>query len=566
MFVQSFVLFLLSGFWFLATINSGVNEFSTPEKALITSLVAAVLALQALTLFAATRITAPWNMRLGAVFVVVFAVSAMEYVVSWGDELLIAIVGVATVTIAACLFVPGKRRFVLRRESLLSFFAAVNLYCLNLAFVSTFQRLPPAAAAMLLVAAWWFFARVFFDSLNDAPIRKFTAAAAALLFLWQAAVFSARVFVEPPPPQTPAQSVRMADFAEKPNVYFIALESVPPPSVLQMDLRLHASYDDRMRKLGFRRFKNAFSEVPSTQLAINFVAGMDSGYVRSLESAAQKKLFTGNTPAPLYEIFRANGYRINAYNRDFFMGPARGKFVDDYQTYSPLTLCGHSQATGTDFAGFFGYCIVTAPEVISFFGAEFAAAPDENKVVDFYLRDFQSKITSGEPQFFFARVQSAYHTSPFYRGGAGEFAAFRNLYLRYVSQTEKLMARMAEFVGENDADALMFVFSDHGMYMAAGGWDEHNQTAASRKYFIRDRYGIYAAARAKGCGKYFDEMPSSEFATPTMITRQIIKCLAGGKDPAAGRITYLLRRYDEQGANEVEYGGPPTSYANYLYE
>ena len=557
---------MLSGFWFLATVNSGINEFSAPEKGLITLYVAAVLTLQALILFATTRLPPLWNARLGAVFAAALALMSLQYAVSWGDELLMAAVGTAAVTTMACLFAAGKRRFILRRESLVSFFAAVNLYCLNLAFVSEFQQLPPAAAAMLLVAAWWFFARVFFDSLNDAPVRKFTAAAAALLFLWQAAGFSARVFVVEPPPQTPAQSVRMADFAEKPNVYFIALESVPPPSVLQMDLRLHASYDDRLRELGFRRFKNAFSEVPSTQLAINFVAGMDSGYVRSLESAAQKKLFTGNTPAPLYEIFRANGYRINAYNRDFFMGPARGGFVDDYQTYSPLTLCGHFQATGTDFAGFFGYCILTAPQVMSFFGAEFAAAPDESKVVDFYLRDFKSKITSGEPQFFFARVQSAYHTSPFYRGGAGEFAAFRNLYLRYVSQTEELMARMAGFVGENDADALMFVFSDHGMYMAADGWDEHNQTAASRKYFIRDRYGIYAAARAKGCGKYFDEMPSSDFATPTMITRQIVKCLAGGKDPAAGKITYLLRRYDEQNTNEIEYGGKPTSYTGYLYE
>ena len=557
---------MLSGFWFLATVNSGINEFSAPEKGLITLYVAAVLTLQALILFATTRLPPLWNARLGAVFAAALALMSLQYAVSWGDELLMAAVGTAAVTTMACLFAAGKRRFILRRESLVSFFAAVNLYCLNLAFVSEFQQLPPAAAAMLLVAAWWFFARVFFDSLNDAPVRKFTAAAAALLFLWQAAGFSARVFVVEPPPQTPAQSVRMADFAEKPNVYFIALESVPPPSVLQMDLRLHASYDDRLRELGFRRFKNAFSEVPSTQLAINFVAGMDSGYVRSLESAAQKKLFTGNTPAPLYEIFRANGYRINAYNRDFFMGPARGRFVDDYQTYNPLTLCGHSQSTGTDFAGFFGYCILTAPQVMSFFGAEFAAAPDESKVVDFYLRDFKSKITSGEPQFFFARVQSAYHTSPFYRGGAGEFAAFRNLYLRYVSQTEELMARMAGFVGENDADALMFVFSDHGMYMAADGWDEHNQTAASRKYFIRDRYGIYAAARAKGCGKYFDEMPSSDFATPTMITRQIVKCLAGGKDPAAGKITYLLRRYDEQNTNEIEYGGKPTSYTGYLYE
>lgn len=566
MFAQSLVLFLLSGFWFLTTINSGINEFSTPEKALITSLVAAVLMLQALTLFAATRIAAPWNMRLGAGFVVVFAALAMEYAVSWGDELLMAMVGVAAVTIAACFFIPNKRRFVLRRESLLSFFAAVNLYCLNLAFVSTFQRLPPAAAAMLLVAAWWFFARVFFDSLNDAPVRKFITAAAALLFLWQAAAFSARVFVEPPPPQTPAQSVRMADFAEKPNVYFIALESVPPPSVLQMDLRLHASYDDRMRELGFRRFKNAFSEVPSTQLAINFVAGMDAGYVRSLESSAQKQLFTGNTPAPLYEIFRANGYRINAYNRDFFMGPARGKFVDDYQTYSPLTLCGHSQATGTDFAGFFGYCILTAPEVMSFFGAEFAAAPDESKVVDFYLRDFKSKITSGEPQFFFARVQSAYHTSPFYGGGAGEFAAFRNLYLRYVSQTEELMARMAAFVGENDADALMFVFSDHGMYTAAGGWNKHAKTDALWRYFIRDHYGIYASARAQGCEKYFDEMSAAGFATPTMIARRIVKCLAGGEDPAPGGITYSLRMPGSETANEVEHIGKPTSYSGYLYE
>ena len=128
------------------------------------------------------------------------------------------------------------------------------------------------------------------------------------------------------------------------------------------------------------------------------------------------------------------------------------------------------------------------------------------------------------------------------------------------------MARIVRFVGENDADALMFFFSDHGMYTAADGWNKHNKTAASRQYFIRDHYGIYASARAQGCEKYFDEMPSSEFATPTMITRRIVKCLAGGKDPAPGGITYSLRIPGSETANEVEYIGKPTSYSGYLYE
>ena len=562
---------MLSGFWFLATVNSGINEFSAPEKGLITLYVAAVLTLQALILFATTRIPPLWNARLGAVFAAALALMSLQYAVSWGDELLMAAVGITAVTTAACLFAAGKRRFILRRESLVSFFAAVNLYCLNLAFVSDFQQLPPAAAAMLLVAAWWFFARALFDSLNNAPARQFITAAAALLFLWQAAVVPARAFFAgPPPPRAPAETIRIVNFARKPNVYFIALESVPPPSVLQMDLRLHASYDDRLRELGFRRFKNAFSEDAATIYAINFVAALDAGYARAMMAAGDARraggLFTGNTPAPLYEIFRANGYRVSAYNRDFFMGAKRGEFVDDYQIYSPLTLCGHFQATDTDFAGFFGYCALSAAEAAAFFGGTFAAEPDENKVVDFYLRDFKRKITSGKPQFFFARVQSAYHTPPSYRGGADEFAKFRSLYADYVSQTKELTERIARFADENDPRALMFFFSDHGMHLAGDNWDEHNKTAALRKYFIRDRYGIYAAARAEGCGEYFDEMSAAGFATPTMITRQIIRCLAGGEDPAPGGITYLLRRHGEKSANTSTYGGEPTSYTGYLYE
>ena len=48
MFAQSLVLFLLSGFWFLTTVNSAPHEFSPLETGLIFSLVGAVLSVQAL--------------------------------------------------------------------------------------------------------------------------------------------------------------------------------------------------------------------------------------------------------------------------------------------------------------------------------------------------------------------------------------------------------------------------------------------------------------------------------------------------------------------------------------
>ena len=63
MFAQALVLFLLSGFWFLTTVNSAPHEFSPLETGLIFSLVGGVLSVQAFVLFLAARVKTSANRR-----------------------------------------------------------------------------------------------------------------------------------------------------------------------------------------------------------------------------------------------------------------------------------------------------------------------------------------------------------------------------------------------------------------------------------------------------------------------------------------------------------------------
>ena len=571
MFIQSLVLFLLSGFWFLATINSAVNQFSLLEKGLIFALVGVVLCIQALILFAAARIK-PLNKILGAIFAAAALAAACAYALVWTDWILFVLTAGACAVFAAVLSLPRGRRFLLRFETLAALFAAVNLYCLNLAFVPGFEALGLFVCAPLLVVAW-FVGCLFFASLQNAAMRKYATFAAAVLFLWQTALFPARSVwhsaeVTPSPPgRTASENIRIVDFVEKPNVYFVIFETIAPPPVLQMDMRLHAVYADRLRELGFRRFKNAFSDGVYTIESVNLLAAMDAGYYHNDE--VRGMLFGGHKPAPLYEIFQANGYGINIYNRDFHTGKRRGKFVDDYQLFYPLTMCNTLRLHGALLAGFFGYCTMASPRVLPYLGLqELAFISDASAHVDFYARDFARKTAGVKPQFFYARVQSAFHASPTYAGSAREFAHYRNVYSEDVLRTADYASHLARSVMESDPEAIMFFFGDHGLYTYSSSKNWHTaRTPSSRRHFIRDRYGIYAAIWPdNACRAYLDEAVANYgYMTSSLIVRQIIRCLSGGKDPANDKITYLLRASGDD--EELGYlGKSPASFRDYLYE
>lgn len=553
MFAQALVLFLLSGFWFLTTVNSAIDEFSPPEKGLIFALVAAVLFIQTLVLLAAARIKPRAGEFLGASLIGAAGLAAL-FAVARTDRVWIVLVGGACAVVAGMLALPRTRRFILRRESLAAFFAVVNLYSLNLSFSFDFAFLD-FGVQMPLLAAAWFLGCLGFGALREAGARKFAVAAAAFLFLHQAAVFTKQSFFAPeaelPPKaaQTSSENIRIVDFEKTPNVYFIMFETLLPPPVLQRDLRLHATYDDALRELGFRRFKNAFSDGDSTKSSVNRLLAMDGGYFRALAARGlQYQIFSGRAPSPLYEIFQANGYRINVYNQDALLGAAKGRFIDNYWLPS-FSMCASLRVYTSLYAGFFGYCPLTDKLLAA--GVYFA---------DFYIYDFAIKSAGGEPQFFFARVKSADHVPPDYRRTPEHFASFRNRYDLFKDLTKDAAGRIARHVRKNDPDALMFFFGDHGPSLASEWhykeWQEMT-TMSDRQFYARDRSGVYAAVwPADACRDYFQPAPGGFFTT-AMIARQIVRCLADGDDPANETITYPLR---------PEKGKEPDSYGDYLYE
>ena len=559
MFAQALVLFLLSGFWFLTTVNSAIDEFSPPEKGLIFALVGAVLFIQALVLLAAARIKPPLDKVLGASFIGAAGLAAL-FAVARADWVWIVLVGGACAVVAGMLALPRARRFILRCESLAAFFAVVNLYSLNLSFSFDFAFLDFGVQVPLLAAAW-FLGCLGFGALREAGARKYAVAAAAFLFLHQAAVFTQQSFFAPEPDaelppkaaQTSSENIRIVDFEKTPNVYFIMFETLLPPPVLQRDLRLHATYDDALRELGFRRFKNAFSDGASTKDSVNRLLAMDGDYFRGLSARGlQYQIFSGRAPSPLYEIFQANGYRINVYNRDFLLGGVKGRFIDNYWLPSFSAMCASLRVYTSLYAGFFGYCPLTDKLL--------AAGVYQTDFVDLYIDDFAIKSAGGTPQFFFARVKSADHVPPGYRRTPAHFASFRNRYDMFKDLTKDAAGRIARHVRKNDPDALMFFFGDHGPALAFGWhykeWQEMT-TMSGRQFYARDRSGVYAAVwPADACRDYFQPAPGGFFTT-AMIARQIVRCLADGDDPANETITYPLRPVK---------GKEPDSYRDYLYE
>ncbi len=567
---QSAVLFLLSGFWFLATYNDGSAGFSALDKTVLFSLVGAVLAAQAAALAFAAFVRPPWGRRLLLALAVLECAAAVRYAA--GISFVFVFTALALrAAFYGLFFLRAVRRFALCFEGLCAFFAVVNCYSLYLVFIADFDDFS-GAAQLLMLAAAWVVARNFFASLAAAAWwRGVAAAAASVLFLAQVSQ-SAEVgeIFAAPPGGTSAQNVRSVKFVKKPNVYFFAFESMIPASLAKKHLHLDSlPHQEELESLGFRRFRNAFSDGPSTDSSLNRMLALDPAHYQKLAKEGRwRDLFPGLAPSPLLEIFRANGYSANVYNHDGFLGGVGGPYVDNYRVKSRYSLCFHPLLEPAFEFGFFGFCTVIYrfPRLTDALGLPRYKrfSPLDLLGVKQYLDSVLTDIAAAKkPAAAFVRIHSLGHLWINYDGGDEDFQWFRKLYAGLSAQTRPLMGEIVRFVRENDPGAIVFVFGDHGVQLSLPLGEMAKLNAAEKQFAIRDRYGVLAAAYpASACRESFDKAEARGFVTNSIIARAVVRCLAGGEDPAIGEWEYLVRDETAHGRRDAILGW----YENHLYE
>ena len=135
------------------------------------------------------------------------------------------------------------------------------------------------------------------------------------------------------------------------------------------------------------------------------------------------------------------------------------------------------------------------------------------------------------------------HTPPGFRYEDRDQAeAFRNRYHLKSNAAAVHMRRIIEHVRNNDPEAILFVFGDHGAFQSSKVKFKDDPT-----FFLLDRYAILGGVYPRDrCAKYLDEAEGRGYMTTLDAVHAILKCLSGGKSALVEQRNHQLRIGDAQ--------------------
>ena len=499
------VMLSMSGFWMLSVINGAPNNFSHNDLLLLGGLAAAVLSAQA----------------------------------------------------AIC--------FLLRKNRLANWataaFSAVNIVCCYLLFWSPFVSLSAVIQiiALLIVAAVAFALYSFLEKSTAA--RRWTMAAAGCLLFYQAAVFAVGKTIledeKPPPGMTSHSDIRLVEFNKFPNVYVLSFDALIPRSLAGRYLLIdELPYQDYMEEADFHVFRNSFVDAVFTEKSLALFLGMGTERFPKSEDAnyhAYAGAFTGKFPSPLVEIFQANGYAANSYFKDASFGD-KGAHMDEHHVHIPFSTCGFLDKASFRF-GFWGYCNMLSWLLTN---NVFGWVDGKKSYGGWLSEQFARATNSQRRSFSIAYIWSPGHVFPGYVGRPEQFNLYRELFNNRKHEAADYIRLLTESILENDSDALIFIFGDHGARLTNETTWQDQKDEKAQAFFIRDNYAVLSAVYPKdACPEW--HAPEA-FITPAKVGRMIVRCLSG-EDPFLRPPSYPLD-YDYQGYT----GDTPLRYEDYLYE
>ena len=330
-------------------------------------------------------------------------------------------------------------------------------------------------------------------------------------------------------------NIQHVSFREKPNLYFISFESLVPRSLLRKHFGLDTSPFHDLFEANFRRFPNFFSEDTHTVASLNAILALDKEMFVKSSSEYQHNLFSGVQPSPLLGILRNNGYETSSYySHSAFLGRYKGPYIDHYTKHSETGVCSLLDAAIQPIA-FWGYCAFSREA-----GWRSLAG---------YFEYFKSVTANERPQFLMAHVSNVPgHTDGSFRydDRAQRNAAVRQYAQRLDRDATRQLEVILEHVKNNDPDAILYVYGDHGPWLSRGVSFEDNPT-----FVIQDRLGVLGGVYPPdACTAYFDETLSKEYMTTLDGVHAILRCLSGGqsalKTPRGSAIPYDTNRSYEE--------------------
>ena len=394
------------------------------------------------------------------------------------------------------------------------------------------------AMVLLLGAASGFTLFVAFGVIDDRPRAGAVLSAAALAGL--AAVVAGHS--EPRFESVPGDvsNVRGVSLSKTPNLYFISFDSLTPRALLKKHFDVDGTGFHTLFDAKFRRFPNLFVNAVSTRNSLYTVLALDPQVHNSQTAAVRDPgTFSGRSPSPLLGILRGNGYETSTLFNNTLLGRRKGPWVDNYVYFQNRTLCNLLDEAIRPWA-FWGYCRWFRDESSGSIAASFPR----------FLERITSVDAGGDPQFTMAHLYIPGHTSSTYRhGDAAAFERYRAQYLRRIETAAEHLDRIVRHV-EEDPNAILLVYGDHGMYLSRGvEFDD------APEFFVQDRYGVLGGVfPPDACAPWFDAAAAPGWMTLLDAVHAVLSCLSDGERALVEPRAYVI---DTSGYPAIR---PPSGY------
>ena len=489
---------------------------------------------------------------------------------SYYDSLFIAALYVSALTTQAALAWLCRRMIGKTAANVaLALFLVANFFTFYLVFYMPFAEIAVYLQALIIGGGVWAAYHLWFLLDTETKAKKIALSAATVLFGYAGIIFFGELqtpaTTSPPIKQdmTSSPDVRIVEFAQKPNVYFLSFDALIPRSLAKQNLGINdLPYHDYMEQADFRIFRNLFADTFATRRSFaHFLSFGTDYYNDKTNNQFFGGFFTGLTPTPMFEIFKANGYTTNTYYLTNYFGPG-GPHVDNHHINSPFAVCFFLSERAFRF-GFWGYCPLSARLVENNWGGITShifetAFPN---YIQSLKQHFLRALSAQSHSLFFAYFTIPQHAPTDYRNQPEQLIKYRQSFKDLSALTVDTMEELMAFIQQHDPTALIFIFGDHGTFMS-DFFQWKTLTEEEKRFFVLDHLGVLGGVYPKdACAEYFDKPISESYATLAQIGRQIILCLSAGQDPLISPVRYQINAGINLYGDET-----PEYFEDYIYE
>ena len=344
-------------------------------------------------------------------------------------------------------------------------------------------------------------------------------------------------------------NIRDVSLSRTPNLYLISFDAVAPRALLKKYFDVDGTGFHTLVDAKFRRFPNFFANAVATRRALYTILALDPQVYHSQKDVVNDpETFSGQNPSPLLGILRSNGYETTTIYDSTYFGGRKGPWVDNYVYFWDRTLCSLLDEAIRPWA-FWGYC-----RWFRYVGLPYPAMVDRVTSVD----------ADGEPQFTMAHFRVPGHTETSYRhSDTAAFERYKTLYLRHIETAAEYLDRIVRHV-EQDPDAILLVYSDHGMYLSQGL--KFNEDP---EFSIQDRYGVLGGVfPPDACAPWFDAAAAPGWMTHLDAVHAVLSCLSDGRGALVEPPTWMIDPSGEPATSEPFYSRSTlfAFFEDFLYE